>query len=38
VYKQLENKEVKVLEVASHEEAQKTIKENIEAFNKAFPT
>lgn len=36
VYKQLEHKEVKVLEVASHEEAQKTVRENIETFNRTF--
>ena len=34
VYKQLENKVVKVLEVAGHESAMKTIKENIEFYEK----
>ena len=36
VYKTLENKQVHVLEVGSHETAAKTIKENIKNYNKAF--
>ncbi len=34
VYKTLENKQVQVLEVGSNEVAKRTIKENINAFNK----
>ncbi len=34
VYKKLENKEVHVLKVGSHDVAEKTIKENIENYNK----
>jgi len=36
VYKELENKPVKVLEVGSKEQAQKTLKDNIDNFNKHF--
>ena len=36
VYKELENKPVKVLEVGSREQAQKTLKDNIDNFNKHF--
>lgn len=36
VYKELEYKQVKVLEVASRDAAMKTIKENIELFEKTF--
>lgn len=36
VYKELENKPVKVLEVGSKEQAQKTLVECINAFDKAF--
>ena len=36
VYKQLENKVVKVLQVGSAEDAKKTIKENIDFFEKTF--
>ena len=36
VYKELEYKKVKVLEVASSDAAKKTIKENIEMFEKKF--
>ena len=36
VYKELENKPVKVLEVGSCELAQNTLKQSIEAFDKAF--
>ncbi len=36
VYKELEHKMVRVLEVGSHKVAQKTIKENIENYNKKF--
>ena len=36
VYKELEYKKVKVLEVASSDAAKKTIKENIELFEKTF--
>ena len=36
VYKELEYKKVKVLEVASSDAAKKTIKENIEMFEKIF--
>lgn len=36
VYKELEYKKVKVLEVASSDAAKKTIKENIEMFEKTF--
>ena len=36
VYKQLENKVVKVLQVGSAEDAKKTIRENIEFFEKVF--
>jgi len=37
VYKQLENKVVKVLEVGSCEDAKRTIKENIDTFEKTYP-
>ena len=36
VYKQLENKTVKVQQVGSAEEAKKAIKQNIDEFNKVF--
>lgn len=36
VYKQLENKTVKVLEVGSNERAKKTIKDNIDIFENTF--
>ena len=36
VYKQLENKKVKVLNVEGNEVAKKTIRDNIIAFDKAF--
>lgn len=36
VYKTLENKQVQVLEVGSNEVAKRTIKENINAFNKTI--
>ncbi len=36
VYKSLENKKVKVLEVGSHDVAKKTIEDNIRTFNKTF--
>ncbi len=36
VYKQLENKKIKVLETGGHEKALKTIKENILNYEKAF--
>ena len=38
VYKQLENKVVKVLQVGSNEDAKRTIRENIQMFEKVFPS
>ena len=35
VYKQLENKVVKVLKVGSHEDAKRTIKESLEKYNRS---
>ena len=35
VYKQLENKVVKVLKVGSHEESKRTIKESLEKYNRS---
>ena len=37
VYKQLENKEVKVLEVGDNMRAKQTIQDNIDEFEKTFP-